>query len=76
MLGGAGCHQIDHHLKRVYRYFPVDVSIDHVDVSTGAITVTFVTHFDHSFYELKGKYDEDTRRLFLETVGLDSRLRA
>ncbi|KAJ8605695.1 hypothetical protein CTAYLR_010144 [Chrysophaeum taylorii] len=64
----TSCHQNQYHLRRNYRYFPVDLSIDHVDLATGAITATFVTHLDHSFYELKGTYEEDTRRLFLEAV--------
>lgn len=64
----TSCHQNGQHLHRKFRYFPVDLSIDDVDPDSGAVTVTFVTHSDHSFYELKGVYEESTRRLFLETV--------
>mmetsp|Transcript_12212 Transcript_12212/g.49171 ORF Transcript_12212/g.49171 Transcript_12212/m.49171 type:complete len:444 (-) Transcript_12212:124-1455(-) len=61
----TSCHQTEFHLSRSRRYFPVDLSIDTIDLATGAMTVTFVTHFDHSFYELQGTYEASTRRLYL-----------
>ena len=46
----TSCQQSGFHLDRSYRYFPVDLSID--SVVKDRLNVTFVTHFDHSFYEL------------------------
>lgn len=46
----------------------MELSIDRVDGASGEITATFVTHMDHSFYELKGNYEADKRRLFLEPI--------
>mmetsp|Transcript_11913 Transcript_11913/g.42120 ORF Transcript_11913/g.42120 Transcript_11913/m.42120 type:complete len:219 (+) Transcript_11913:83-739(+) len=62
----TSCHQTDVHVEREYRYYPVELTIDAV-VGT-KVTATFVTHADHSFYELKGEYEEATRRLYLTPV--------
>lgn len=59
----TSCHQLEVHLQRSYRYYPVDLSID--KVVGDEVTATFVTHGDHSFYELKGVYEEERRRLVL-----------
>ena len=64
----TSCHQNSKHLERRWRYFPVEVSIDRADPASGEVVATFVTHADHSFYELKGTYDADARRLFLKPV--------
>ena len=64
----TSCHQNSKHLERRWRYFPVEVSIDRADPASGEVVATFVTHADHSFYELKGAYDADARRLFLKPV--------
>ena len=61
----TSCQQSGYHLKRSYRYFPVDLSVESVEPE---LVVRFVTHFDHSFYELKGSYDSLKRHFFLKAT--------
>lgn len=64
----TSCQQtLLHEKNRRLRYFPIELSIDHVSPSN-EITATFVTHFDDSFYEMKGRYEQEGRRLYLEPV--------
>ena len=64
----TSCHQTEYHKARRFKYFPIELSIDKFDAASGEVTCTFVTHVDHSFYELTGIYDERSRRVYLEPV--------